>query len=77
MQVRVLPGMRATDVIGKHASLRNWLLSVRIRGRLPIHARVMQLADILSSNLSSSPFESEREYQWRGVLIGKALRLKI
>lgn len=45
----------------------------------PYHARVMQLADMPSSNLGSYPFESDREYQflWSGTQIGKAAKFKI
>jgi hypothetical protein len=51
----------------------------RFESEVAYHARVMQLADIESPNLSSYPFESDREYQCRrdGVLTGKAVRLKI
>lgn len=50
----------------------------RFESEVAYHVRVMQPADIESSNLSSSQFESEREHHiWRGVLTGKALRLKI
>ncbi len=50
-------------------------MKVRILPRPPSFARVMQLADIESSNLSFSQFESEREYG--GVMqTAKLLRLK-
>lgn len=43
-------------------------MGVRIPPGVPINTRVMQSADIGSSNLSSYPFESDRAYQfWRGT----------
>ncbi|MDX6530135.1 MAG: hypothetical protein QOH41_2425 [Blastocatellia bacterium] len=61
-----LTGMRATTLIGHADGLRNRCFSVRIRGRLPFHARVVQLADTAVSKTVFSPFESEREYQTGG-----------